>query len=239
MIILAPVNCLVPVFSSLGENFNQLFSLSLFGFLFVRGERVIAYRIVTKYRVEIRKFVFLDRFAVDESSWRGRDSEKWAGSLAKDGNFDTAIRLSEMERRRDGGVSSVMRIWKRAAVTGKVAGDCCGYDSKCKRGGRGGERLPYDADTTELLLEPGNINRSHCRYPLLQLPLPTLPSPSFSPLLHQLPTSLAATTSLLDLFSLLLPPPSLAPSQDPFPCTTSSRETATNEAKNIGAPHRS
>lgn len=41
-----------------------------------------------------------------------------------------------MERRGDGGVSSVMRIWKRAAVTGK-AGDCCGYDSKCKRGGRG------------------------------------------------------------------------------------------------------
>lgn len=177
MIILASVNCLVPVFSSLGENFSQLFSLSLFGFLFVRGERVIAYRIVTKYRVEIRKFVFLDRFAVDESSWRGRDSEKWAGSLAKDGNFDTAIRLSEMERRRDGGVSSVMRIWKRAAVTGKVAGDCCGYDSKCKRGGRGGERLPYDADTTELLLEPGNINRSHCRYPLLQLPPPHPPLP--------------------------------------------------------------
>lgn len=184
MIILAPVNCLVPVFSSLGENFNQLFSLSLFGFLFVRGERVIAYRIVTKYRVEILKFVFLDRFAVDESSWRGRDSEKWAGSLAKDGNFDTAIRLSEMERRRDGGVSSVMRIWKRAAVTGKVAGDCCGYDSKCKRGGRGGERLPYDADMTELLLEPGNINRSHCRYPLLQLPPPHPPLPlllSFAP----------------------------------------------------------
>lgn len=116
-------------------------------------------------------------------------------------------------------------------------------------------RLPYDVDTTELLLEPGNINRSHCRYPPLRplsLPpsLPLLSSSrvlSFAPQrsstavsqLSQLPASLAATTSLLDLFSLLLPlptPPSLAPSQDPFPCTTSSRETATNEAKNIGSP---
>lgn len=115
-------------------------------------------------------------------------------------------------------------------------------------------RLPYDVDTTELLLEPGNINRSHCRYPPLRplsLSLPPSPSSSrvlsFAPQrsstavsqLSQLPASLAATTSLLDLFSLLLPlptPPSLAPSQDPFPCTTSSRETATNEAKNIGSP---
>lgn len=114
-------------------------------------------------------------------------------------------------------------------------------------------RLPYDVDTTELLLEPGNINRSHCRYPPLRPLSPSLPLLSSSRVLSfapqrsstavsqlsQLPASLAATTSLLDLFSLLLPlptPPSLAPSQDPFPCTTSSRETATNEAKNIGSP---
>lgn len=54
-------------------------------------------------------------------------------------------------------------------------------------------RLPYDVDTTELLLEPGNINRSHCRYPPLRplsLPLapsPSSPLPSFSPLLHSAP----------------------------------------------------
>lgn len=56
-------------------------------------------------------------------------------------------------------------------------------------------RLPYDVDTTELLLEPGNINRSHCRYPPLQ-PLSLSPSPSSapplllpssSPLLHSAP----------------------------------------------------
>lgn len=119
-------------------------------------------------------------------------------------------------------------------------------------------RLPYDVDTTELLLEPGNINRSHCRYPPLQplslsLPLPPLPLPSSFPrpllcstaLQHRrfaaLPTPRVSRGNDFSSRPLLAPltphlPPSLAPSQDPFPCTTSSRETATNEAKNIGSP---
>lgn len=43
-------------------------------------------------------------------------------------------------------------------------------------------RLPYDVDTTELLLEPGNINRSHCRYPPLRpLSLSLAPPPLLFP----------------------------------------------------------
>lgn len=119
-------------------------------------------------------------------------------------------------------------------------------------------RLPQDEDTTELLVEPGNINRSHCRYPLLQPrpstltpPLRSLLCSDASPTLRQRvysSTLLSRTnhfslTNPLLLLALALSRlpvglPSIPPSrsQDPFPCTTSSRETATNEAKNIGAP---
>lgn len=114
-------------------------------------------------------------------------------------------------------------------------------------------RLPYDVDTTELLLEPGNINRSHCRYPPLRpLSLPRSPSsplPAFSPLLHSAPAPpfrSSPNSPRLSRQRLLFSTSSrssyrsplrlLSPSQDPFPCTTSSRETATNEAKNIGSP---
>lgn len=97
--------------------------------------------------------------------------------------------LFEAEERET--LSSVMRIWKGPAVTGKP-GDC-GYDSKCKRTAE--RRLPYDVDTTELLLEPGNINRSHCRYPPL---IPPRPESSL-------------------LCSGVSPPPSLSPSPSPSP----------------------
>lgn len=70
-------------------------------------------------------------------------------------------------------------------------------------------RLPYDVDTTELLLEPGNINRSHCRYPPLRpLSLPLAPPPLL------FPRSLLCSTALQHRRFAALPTPRVSRGND-------------------------